>query len=581
MAGPNNDMVDKLTSAGSGDDWRDKYLNALDAQEAMEQQLLQQQELLRRALVRISLSADGQDDKLDSALTALRERLRSGAGDLIPVFAQVDTALINFDQQREQTTAEIVTALSDTLSPLQKFNLPRSLSKEIRHYLAQLPERTQKIRLYPALLRQLADIQQRALAELELPPAPSLWGKLRGQTSAANAVKTTTSSVASATLLSESAPPTDEPIINLTTESAVNSVTITATTSVNTDSSTLIYNIQTLLTRLLTDINVPDEMSSRVTEIHASINQGLTSDNLFTSLEAVRDLVMEAYLLANKTFATYLNNVNQELADIYQLVGGAVDQQVSRIETAQQLQTSMMQQMSHLETGVSDATDLDQLKTMVKSQIGNIRQAINQFHQSDQEQQEFSAQLQELAAKIKDMEADAEKSRTSLEKHRYKSLHDPLTELPNREAYSERIQAEFYRWQRYQHPLSLAVFDLDYFKKINDNFGHHAGDRVLKVISRSIAKRLREVDFFGRYGGEEFVAILPETSLDKAHVLLEKIRLAIANTAFNYKNEPLSITLSIGITEFRPGDTIESVFVRADKTLYTAKSEGRNRCSIS
>lgn len=581
MAGPNNDMVDKLTSAGSGDDWRDKYLNALDAQEAMEQQLLQQQELLRRALVRISLSADGQDDKLDSALTALRERLRSGAGDLIPVFAQVDTALINFDQQREQTTAEIVTALSDTLSPLQKFNLPRSLSKEIRHYLAQLPERTQKIRLYPALLRQLADIQQRALAELELPPAPSLWGKLRGQTSAANAVKTTTSSVASATLLSESAPPTDEPIINLTTESAVNSVTITATTSVNTDSSTLIYNIQTLLTRLLTDINVPDEMSSRVTEIHASINQGLTSDNLFTSLEAVRDLVMEAYLLANKTFATYLNNVNQELADIYQLVGGAVDQQVSRIETAQQLQTSMMQQMSHLETGVSDATDLDQLKTMVKSQIGNIRQAINQFHQSDQEQQEFSAQLQELAAKIKDMEADAEKSRTSLEKHRYKSLHDPLTELPNREAYNERIQAEFYRWQRYQHPLSLAVFDLDYFKKINDNFGHHAGDRVLKVISRSIAKRLREVDFFGRYGGEEFVAILPETSLDKAHVLLEKIRLAIANTAFNYKNEPLSITLSIGITEFRPGDTIESVFVRADKTLYTAKSEGRNRCSIS
>lgn len=581
MAGPNNDMVDKLTSAGSGDDWRDKYLNALDAQEAMEQQLLQQQELLRRALVRISLSADGQDDKLDSALTALRERLRSGAGDLIPVFAQVDTALINFDQQREQTTAEIVTALSDTLSPLQKFNLPRSLSKEIRHYLAQLPERTQKIRLYPALLRQLADIQQRALAELELPPAPSLWGKLRGQTSAANAVKTTTSSVASATLLSESAPPTDEPIINLTTESAVNSVTITATTSVNTDSSTLIYNIQTLLTRLLTDINVPDEMSSRVTEIHASINQGLTSDNLFTSLEAVRDLVMEAYLLANKTFATYLNNVNQELADIYQLVGGAVDQQVSRIEAAQQLQTSMMQQMSHLETGVSDATDLDQLKTMVKSQIGNIRQAINQFHQSDQEQQEFSAQLQELAAKIKDMEADAEKSRTSLEKHRYKSLHDPLTELPNREAYNERIQAEFYRWQRYQHPLSLAVFDLDYFKKINDNFGHHAGDRVLKVISRSIAKRLREVDFFGRYGGEEFVAILPETSLDKAHVLLEKIRLAIANTAFNYKNEPLSITLSIGITEFRPGDTIESVFVRADKTLYTAKSEGRNRCSIS
>src|SRR5690606_34574310 len=99
------------------------------------------------------------------------------------------------------------------------------------------------------------------------------------------------------------------------------------------------------------------------------------------------------------------------------------------------------------------------------------------------------------------------------------------------------------RWRRYKHPLTLAICDLDHFKKINDSLGHQAGDRVLKVISRSIAKRLRQVDFFGRYGGEEFVVIMPETNSEQACSVLEKIRIAIAETAFNYKGQPLPITL--------------------------------------
>jgi diguanylate cyclase len=136
------------------------------------------------------------------------------------------------------------------------------------------------------------------------------------------------------------------------------------------------------------------------------------------------------------------------------------------------------------------------------------------------------------------------------------------------------------RWQRYQRPLTIAIFDIDYFKKINDNFGHQAGDRVIKVIGRSIAKRLREVDFFCRYGGEEFVAFMPETDADSALVVLEKLREAIAKAAFNYKNQPMSISISIGLTEFKAGDDLASAFERADKALYRAKANGRNRCEL-
>src|SRR5690606_17873584 len=142
-----------------------------------------------------------------------------------------------------------------------------------------------------------------------------------------------------------------------------------------------------------------------------------------------RNLVMEAYLAANKAFATYLNNVNLELSDIYAAIGGAVRHQTAHLETTSELKTSVMRQMQEMEAGTARATDLDQLKNMVQSQLGNIRQALHEFQRSEQDQRQLSSQLQELGEKIKAMEAEAERNRTTLEKHRYKALHDPLTEL--------------------------------------------------------------------------------------------------------------------------------------------------------
>jgi diguanylate cyclase len=287
---------------------------------------------------------------------------------------------------------------------------------------------------------------------------------------------------------------------------------------------------------------------------------------------------MEAYLAANQAFATYLKNVNLELAEIYMLLGGAVKNTQDERAASRKLQDDVMREMNDLETSAASATDINQLKDTVKSQLGNIRQVIDHYQQTDRAQQELAEQLQTLGAKIKTMEVEAEKNRTILETHRQKALHDPLTELPNREAYNERASAEVQRWQRYGRPLTIAIFDIDHFKRINDTYGHQAGDRVIKVIGRSIAKRLREVDFFCRYGGEEFVALMPETDGATALAVLESVRDAIANAAFNYKDQPMSITMSVGLSEFKTNDTLESAFERADQALYGAKSAGRNRC---
>lgn len=554
--------------------WREKYLNALDAQEAHERENRRRQDLLRRALVRINSSVEGQDEALDQALMRLSEELRNGAEDLNPALTHVDQVLEDYDQRRRQAHRECAAAIVQTLAPLRELSLSRRLNSEIRHYLSQLPERLQKPRLYPALLEQLAEIQRKALDQVKSPPR-GFWQKLTVKTAS-----------------------TTDPIDNVEEGKAFSFPTGEQGNKAGADSNiseavadmhqpvaevhALAQKIARLLSEWIDQMDVPDNLQSRMNDIQLQLSEGITSsDDLFALLETVRNVMVEAYIGSNTAFASYLNAVNGELSEIYAVLGGAADQQARQVRSAQALQNSVLKQMEDLESDTASATDLDGLKNQVRSQLGNIRTALDQFRQSEQDHEQFSLQLQELAEKVKIMEEEAQKNRATLEKQRHKALHDPLTELPNREAYNERMHGEFQRWQRYRHPLSIAICDIDFFKKINDSFGHQAGDRVLKVISRSIAKRLREVDFFGRYGGEEFVVILPETEVDKAHKLLEKIRLGIASTGFNYKKEPLVITLSFGITQLRPGDTIEIAFARADKALYAAKAAGRNRCEIA
>lgn len=561
--------------------WREKYLNALDEQDQLEKKFAEQQAILRSALVRVSIAADGQDEVLDRILASLREKLRGDMStvDMSDILQQLERAALSFEQQREQGSQDVRQALMDVTKPLQQFKLSRSVKKELGDYLSQLPQRSKKVRLYPALLQQLAKIQQLALEEIEQPKTGFferlLGAKAEPKTTAADLLADMDNPDALAQEESQAA-------LEQHREEARVSLNIAprAKSQVPELAPEYAEEIARVLNQFLLSLENESAIKDKVDAIRRQVANGLAQTALIPTLEAVRDLVMEAYLAANQAFANYLKNVNQELAEIYGLLGGAVKNNQQELAASRKLQDDVMREMSDLETSANSATDINQLKDRVKSQIGNIRQAIDQYQSSDINQHQLAQQLATLGEKIKLMESEAEQNRSSLEKHRHKALHDPLTELPNREAYNERAVAEVQRWQRYQRPLTIAIFDIDYFKKINDNFGHQAGDRVIKVIGRSIAKRLREVDFFCRYGGEEFVAFMPETDADSALVVLEKLREAIAKAAFNYKNQPMSISISIGLTEFKAGDDLASAFERADKALYRAKANGRNRCEL-
>jgi diguanylate cyclase len=204
-------------------------------------------------------------------------------------------------------------------------------------------------------------------------------------------------------------------------------------------------------------------------------------------------------------------------------------------------------------------------------------------HQSSEQQRASSLakQLDALVAQVKTMEEASTEAAQQLEEQRQKALRDVLTQLPNRDAYQQRLELEQERWLRYQRPLTLVVCDVDHFKRVNDNFGHQAGDKVLRIIAKTLSTRLRKTDFVGRYGGEEFVLLMPETDGDAALQVSEGVREAIANCPFHFKEQQLAITMSFGLAAFYPNDQGEEVFARADKALYAAKEQGRNRCIVA
>jgi len=157
---------------------------------------------------------------------------------------------------------------------------------------------------------------------------------------------------------------------------------------------------------------------------------------------------------------------------------------------------------------------------------------------------------------------------------------DPLTGIANRRRFGELVNAEMQRCQRFDHPMSLLMIDIDHFKQINDTYGHQQGDQALLSLVNRIGKQLREVDMLGRWGGEEFIVLLPETSLELAWASAERIRLAVESAIHPLAGSlEVTLTISIGISTSKgPLDSVEQMITRADTALYLAKKQGRNCC---
>ncbi|MEH6565860.1 MAG: biofilm regulation diguanylate cyclase SiaD [Halopseudomonas sp.] len=161
------------------------------------------------------------------------------------------------------------------------------------------------------------------------------------------------------------------------------------------------------------------------------------------------------------------------------------------------------------------------------------------------------------------------------------STHDALTGLANRRLLVERLKKETERHSRYRRPFSIAMLDVDHFKTINDQYGHELGDSALTEIARAMDAEVREQDVCGRWGGEEFLILMPETDVAAATRVMERVRSAIESLTIRAQVDTVTVTISIGIAEYQPGESYSTTINHADHALLVAKRGGRNQLSTT
>lgn len=342
--------------------------------------------------------------------------------------------------------------------------------------------------------------------------------------------------------------------------------------------SSVAKHIEDTLLGLLEDLSLPERHRPQAEAMRERLAHGLNWYELLPILDDLAVLMLAVTDSGQHEFEAYLKQLNERLEAFQGHLQVASDGHADSRSAARELDTQIREQVDGLQSSVQEAADLDSLKKVLESHLEGLLGTMDEHQQQrDQREQELSTRLKGLAERVANMEQEAQGYREHLEVQRQKALIDPLTGLPNRAAWSERLDHEVNIWHQRGNSLSLAMLDLDHFKRINDGYGHLAGDKVLKIIANVLRKRLRPGDFIARFGGEEFVLLMPDSSLADALAVGGMLRAAIEACPFHFKGEPVTITVSMGVAQFQPGERSELALKRADEALYRAKAAGRNQ----
>ena len=538
------------TASEQLEEWKQKYYESI----ATLEQQKSYDDLLQRSLGRLALAAQGLDPALDTQLKSLRDVLRGKKDqqDIEQILVRMEKAISQMESQTSkndaQSAGEIIAELLLSLKLAKPFKADaKSLAKQLK------PATNKDI---PTLMPKVLSLLEQTLNEQPVKKSTgfgfSLFGKNKASTKTGDETE-----IISDLKQPEKAYPSETPTSHAMPPHRV-------------------------LMELLERLSLPTDLSKKATKIRHKIENGIEDLKIPTIISEIADIVStlgSQVVTEKQEYEEFLKSLTSRLNELDQYIRTTSDEDVEAFEQRKLIGKAVEDQVLGIRHEVEDANDLDVLKTSVNDRLDFLNQHFERYRRSDHERFEQSQkQIQELNRRLQAMEQEGVELRESAEKSRELSLKDALTGIWNRQALNEDLEREFVRWQRYQKPLSLVVWDIDFFKRVNDEYGHAAGDKVLKTIARIFMQETRDADFISRFGGEEFVGIFPETRLEDALSLANKIRKKVESSNFHYENKPVPITASAGLATFRPNDTIDAVFKRADAALYRAKETGRNRC---
>ncbi|WP_046115806.1 GGDEF domain-containing protein [Aquincola tertiaricarbonis] len=222
---------------------------------------------------------------------------------------------------------------------------------------------------------------------------------------------------------------------------------------------------------------------------------------------------------------------------------------------------------------ITEASSLDDLAGVVDAMVKESRAVQQRVGQAQRSLGEEHARASELESRVRDLEGELRRLSDEV-------ATDALTQVANRRGLMQAFDSERARLERDGRPLAVGLIDIDNFKKLNDSLGHAAGDEALKSLARRVQEALRPVDHLARFGGEEFVVLLPDTPVAEAQQVLTRLQRQLTASLFMHDGQDVFVTFSAGVTGYRPGERLEAALERADEALYEAKHQGKNRTCI-
>jgi len=344
-------------------------------------------------------------------------------------------------------------------------------------------------------------------------------------------------------------------------------------------------SLQKNLLALLDAVEVPITLQAKANRLNDRLRSHLDGDALLRVMQETVEFLANIKVSAQheqKFIEEFLSELTGKLADLEQQTVKLQVLNKTSEEDAAELHATVSEHVENLRSSAIDATDLAALKSLLTQRLEVVSTYLTAEREEElQRLRATDQQMAYLTERLRDLEDETDQLRSKLRIEHSLAMRDPLTGLPNRLAYDERIHQEEMRFRRFGTPFCLLVWDVDHFKSINDRFGHKSGDKALMTIAEILSASIRETDFVGRFGGEEFVMILAGTRCDNAKNVADGIRAKVENCGFNSHGKPVEITISCGISQFLEHENHEHTFERADQALYRAKHEGRNRCLIA
>lgn len=511
--------------------WKAKYLKLLSADDQHRVEWEQEEELLTKAVVRLTLLAEGLDKALDPHLKAIREMVRGNKKG--PKLHQkldelLETLIRTPDADKPLEFAPVGLTVVRFLETLKLDRIQQTQLKNLRRQIESGACKTEN-----ELFAAAAPLLNACESMSDAPAAGGLLTKLLGKNNRGVSPL--------------------EP-----------------------------KHLRTHLADLLAAMKVPLSLDKRRCDLLKAARE--TESDILELIDGAAALVAELGQETDKEHSQlkdFLTTLSGKLVDLEEKTLGmgsmAETSARSRIESDQ----AVSGQVEDMRAVAQAATDLSQLQAVMASRLEGISKHLEENRNAEENRfAQTQQQVRDLAERLLILEQESIELRNQLSMANDLAFTDVLTRLPNRAAYQERVALEELRWKRFQYPISLLIWDIDFFKDINDRFGHPAGDKALQVIAEVLRHDIRGTDFLARIGGEEFVMLLPGTDTGSALEVANQIRRRVENCGFNSDGKPITITVSCGISSFHPPGGHEPAYARADQALYQAKRDGRNRCLV-